>query len=291
MSRTHNDSRDSTQTSFASSTDGEDAPTVLRGVAMFHVGRSGSTVLGDLLHQNPAVHWDGEIYERIFQEVGRKVGPLFLASDAPPLAFEQQAWRTFLPSDPLRYLQERIEVTPKSVYGFEVKFFHLRFFGMSIVDYVAGLKLFGFDAFLLLKRRNFLRGVVSSLVAAQAKQYHFRNAEEVRCRPIVLDLERIEMDREEKSFFQFLEKYNAMFELLEELLEGERVLELVYEDDLLDDPRRGYRKVCEFLNLSDDPSEVRFVRSTPFPLREILVNFEEVARTLRGTPHAWMLDE
>ncbi len=31
-------------------------------VAMFHVGRSGSTVLGDLLDQHPDIFWDSEIY-------------------------------------------------------------------------------------------------------------------------------------------------------------------------------------------------------------------------------------
>ena len=30
---------------------------------MFHPGRCGSTVLGNLLNQHPSIEWDGEIYE------------------------------------------------------------------------------------------------------------------------------------------------------------------------------------------------------------------------------------
>jgi hypothetical protein len=32
-------------------------------VMMFHAGRSGSTVLGDLLGQHPRVFWDSEIFQ------------------------------------------------------------------------------------------------------------------------------------------------------------------------------------------------------------------------------------
>lgn len=30
-----------------------------QGIALFHIGRSSSTVPGDLLNQHPQVHWDG----------------------------------------------------------------------------------------------------------------------------------------------------------------------------------------------------------------------------------------
>lgn len=298
MSSSRNDSRDPLRApiSAPNAAATEDAEEILRGIVMFHIGRSGSTVLGDLLGQHSAIRWDSEIYERVFRDVERNAGPLFLTSDASAPVLAQQAWRPLLPADPLQHLQKRIsqicvDKAWKSFYGFEVKFFHLRFFGMSLVDYVEGLKEFGFEAFVVLKRRNLLRKIVSSLVAEQAKQYHFRHGETVPRQAIVLDLEQVSVDREQKSFLQFLEKYDEMFALLDELLEGERVLELVYEDDLLDDPQQGYRKVCEFLNLAWEPSSVNFVRTNPFPLREILVNFEEVARALRGTPYAWMLDD
>lgn len=143
--------------------DGAAAGKSLRGVALFHIGRSGSTMLGDLLDQHSAIAWDGEIYEHAFQRVERKTGPLFLSSDTSLLELCMQPWSELLPPDALEYLQERIALTQKSVYGFEVKFFHLRFFGMSLVDYVEGLKNLGFDAFVILKRRNLLRAIVSSL--------------------------------------------------------------------------------------------------------------------------------
>lgn len=290
MFRTRNDSRAFARTRSLIS-DGAPAGKAQRGVALFHVGRSGSTVLGDLLDQNSALHWDGEIYEHAFQRVERKTGPLFLPSNTSPFELRAQPWSALLPSDALEYLRRRIAQTQKRVYGFEVKFFHLRFFGMSLVDYVEGLKGLGFDAFVILKRRNLLKMVVSSLVAAQRKQYHFRNAQGVQRRSIVLDPEKVANDREQKPLLEFFEKYEAMFALLEELLIGERMLELIYEDDLLEDPQHGHRKVCEFLKLECGQPTVNFVRSTPFSLREIVVNFDDVVRTLRDTPYAWMLDE
>lgn len=36
-------------------------------IVMFHIGRSGSTVLGDLLDQHSSVYWDGEIYQSFYR--------------------------------------------------------------------------------------------------------------------------------------------------------------------------------------------------------------------------------
>ena len=38
-------------------------PKQSKNIAMFHAGRSGSTVLGDLLNQNPQIFWDSEIFQ------------------------------------------------------------------------------------------------------------------------------------------------------------------------------------------------------------------------------------
>jgi len=60
------------QAKVASATD---KPHALR-VAMFHIGRSGSSVLADMLNQYPNVHWDGEIYETVTKAITQRLGYL-----------------------------------------------------------------------------------------------------------------------------------------------------------------------------------------------------------------------
>jgi len=38
-------------------------------IAMFHTGRCGSTVLTNMIDQNPMVFWDGEVYEKFRKSI------------------------------------------------------------------------------------------------------------------------------------------------------------------------------------------------------------------------------
>lgn len=49
--------------------------------------------------------------------------------------------------------------------------------------------------------------------------------------------------------------------------------------------------MCRFLGIAPAPVGVRYARTNPFPLRELLLNYEDVASSLRPTEHAWMLEE
>ena len=66
---------------------------------------------------------------------------------------------------------------------------------------------------------------------------------------------------------------------------------MAYEDEISDDPRVAHRKVCEFLGLQPAPVEIRFGKTNPFPLCELIRNFAEVESALRGTCFEWMLHE
>ena len=62
--------------------------------AMFHIGRSGSTVLGKMLDEHPEIAWDGEVYAPIInlwrlRPGGETIGPM--------------------PSDALRIVRARLE--------------------------------------------------------------------------------------------------------------------------------------------------------------------------------------
>lgn len=244
-------------------------------VVMFHIGRSGSTVLADLLRQHPGVFWDGEIYERRFQaiEQGRT------RVRAEELRF-----------DPTQVLRRRVLRAGRAVYGFEVKFFHLDLAGATLPDYLESLDELGFTHFVVLERRNYLRKIVSSVIAHQQGRFHVQNADRTQPTRVVVDVDDVRIDRSARPLLDFLGDYHRRFRELDHLLAGRRRLWLTYEDDVGTDPRVGYRRVCEFLGLAPQPVEVRYGRTNPFALGDLVENLGTLRKTLEGTPFAWMLD-
>lgn len=244
-------------------------------VVMFHIGRSGSTVLGDMLGQHSHLHWQGEVYLPIFltwaQQHGRN-------ADGQPI-------------DPITYLAGQMRQTVKPIFGFEVKFFHLQKLGITLPDYLVALDTLGVTRTILLRRRNTLRKVVSSLVAHQNGQYHLAAAARPSLLPITLDVNRVQIDFADKPLLAFLADYEASWQQLAAQLHGRDSLHLVYETDILPGPTAAYRRVCDYMGIPPDDPEVHYGRTNPFRLEDLLLNFAEVAQALAGTPFAWMLYE
>ena len=114
---------------------------------MFHVGRCGSTVLGDLLDQHPLVKWDREIYFRRFARNRFELKPF----------------------DSRKYLRHQMVVAGSRFYGFEVKFLenqHLAIVGAGLSDYVQQLRDVGVMHYVILERKNYLRMLISWVVGA-----------------------------------------------------------------------------------------------------------------------------
>jgi LPS sulfotransferase NodH len=245
-------------------------------IAMFHVGRSGSTVLGDLLNQHPKILWDGEIYDPFVR--GWALGALMKPGD--------------LGLDPIRVLRKRRIRAGARYYGFETKFFHLRLMEVGLPEYVRDLRHNGVDRFVVLERRNYLRKVVSAAVAHERAAFS-RAAHDERPRPsrIRLDTEELRIEFSSEPLLAYLEDYREGFARLRELLPEERTLWLTYEEDLSSDPARGYERVCRFVGLEPCPVAVRYGKTNPHPLSEIVDNLEEVERALGGTRYEWMLYE
>ena len=97
-------------------------------IAMFHLGRSGSTVLGNLLNQHPLIEWDGEIYEprgRFYHKHG-------FNGDAV---------------DPLGFLGKRLAGAAKPSYAFEIKPYQMRLVKLTVEELLATLDTLGFTHF------------------------------------------------------------------------------------------------------------------------------------------------
>lgn len=242
-------------------------------MVMFHLGRSGSTVLTDLLAQHPQVFWDGEIYEELFRQLERK---------------GQASQAGHLPVDPMELLGQRMNRTGQAFYGFEVKFFHLKLLGMTLQNFVERLHDLGF-VYLVLERKNYLRKIVSSLVARQTSRYHRPPRVKRSLTQIKLDLDHISIDRATRPLITCLQDYAESFGVLKTLLAGQHVLWLTYEDDILADPWRGYQRACQFLNLQPLPARLHYGKTNPFTLNELVTNFQELECYLRGTSFEWML--
>jgi len=241
-------------------------------VAMFHHGRCGSSVLGDLLDQHPAIRWDGEVFD-----------------------FKRSFWseRSGAPerADALDVLAARLAKARKSVYGFECKFYHAHLIGVALEDLVPRLEALGFSRFVLLDRRNTLRKVISSLVAAQRGSTRLPAGAEAPLLRVRVPVDAVPIDATCQPLVAHLRDYQQGVQRVATLLADRPCLRLRYEDDLAGDPLAGYRKVCAFLGLPPAQPQVRFARTTPHPWRAVVENADEVVAALAGTEFAWMTAE
>lgn len=236
-------------------------------VVMLHVGRSGSTVLGDMLDQHRHVYWDGEIYHR------------WLGDRSPD-------------GDPVRYLSRRMTRAGSRYYGFELKPVHLKVLDLELDDFVNTLDGLGFTHFIVLEHKNYLRKILSSVIAHQSTVFHRAPSDRLTENHITLDLASVEIDNTVLPLLDFLTRYEEFFDTARRLLDPARTLWLTYESDIFYDPGIAYDKTCSLLGI--DPQgrpEIRYGKTNPFPVNRMLSNFPEVERALRGTRFEWMLFE
>jgi hypothetical protein len=176
------------------------------------------------------------------------------------------------------------------IYGCEVKFYHLRSLRLTLEQYLRAVEAMQFRHFIVLERRNYLRKIVSSLVARRRGRYHQPAGAEPDLTPITLHLDHVRIDNSDQPLIALLRAYARDLRRLDHLLAGRHVLKLTYEDDVMLGPHRGYRRACEFLGVPEAPVSVNYTRSNPFSLREIISNYNEVAAALADTEFAWMLE-
>ncbi len=238
-------------------------------LAMLHVGRCGSTVVGRMLDEHPDIDWDREIFEP------HRRAELGVPGNLAP--------------EPL--IRQRKGQTPLH-YGFETKYLqshHLGRLGLSLPDYISMLGDLGFDRFVALHRRNYLRRVVSGAVGRASGTWH-RSQGSATPVSIRLDPARVPFGRP-KRLLDVFHELTAGERALHALLPEDGTLWLTYEDDIARDPSVAYRRICDLFDVTPIDSEPALSPTNPFPLTEILENYDEIAELLTGTEYAWMLTE
>lgn len=256
-------------------------------IALFHAGRCGSTVLGELLAAQGEVFWAGEIFEAMPERYGalarapQAVSRILRRSQREPCSLRALV----RPNDyPRRY----------RVYGFETKYRteqHLRpdWIGLGLDEYLTLLDAQGFEHFVVLHRYNHLRKLVSGIVGARSGKWHTRSAVRDPV-PVPLPVDDFRLGLWRGTLIECLHDLDAQYTMLLTSLGNRRVLRLNYEEHVSVDPAVAYRLLCDFAGIQPHPVVSRLQKTNPFPLERTVSNWREVVSALRGTPYEWMLD-
>jgi hypothetical protein len=245
-------------------------------VALFHIGRCGSSVLGEMLDRHPAIKWDREIYFHRWTQGNQR--------------FER--W------DSESFLRRRMWAAGRRWYGFEMKYLaqqNLAIVGLTLDDYLAEIERAGVTHHVVLRRRNALRRMISAVAGVRSGRRH-ADAGEPDSGPERIDLDvdalRLWKHADPIPLVACLDQIEQATAELRARLADRRVLELTFEDDIAaEGPERAYRRVCAHLGVEPMPVAPHTRRLHAHSVEELLLNYDDVAAALRGTPHEWMLTD
>jgi hypothetical protein len=224
-------------------------------------GRTGSTLLADLLRSHPAIQCEGEILnERRWRGGCRPLG--WLA-------------RSF----PMPYLAWRAGRALKPVYGFKLKT------GGQVCDLggtLHSLRRRGWRL-ICLSRRDALQQTFSWAVAQATGLWQRTAGGEAPPQRVVLDA---------ASFLRDLQTCVDDRQALAGLLRPLPHLPLIYEDDLQRSdrwPATGAR-LCAFLGVASAPLTSRIAKTWERPYTEVVTNYAEILAAVAAGPFAPLVD-
>jgi len=247
-------------------------------IMMIHIGRCGSTVLASLMRQHPKIYWASELYEPIFSQWRKMNNGVEVVGK--------------LDEDAIHILKKSMKSALHRYYGFEIKPYHFNLINYKTEDYIKHTEKLGIDRYIILDRKNKLRTVISSVIAQQNEKLYFIDS---KTKPTLnqtsLNTKEININFDSKPLIQYLSDYTEQITWFEQSLKNKKLLKLNYEDDIQDDPNVAYRKVCDFLNVKPIDFEIKYSRTNPFAVNELIENFNDVEKELVGTPYEWMLND
>ena len=246
-------------------------------VAMLHVGRVGSTVLAGMLQQHRRIYWADEVFEKEHARYMKTI-------KSGPYA---------IPKDPLKILRTEMREARNRVFGFETKFLdehHLKVIGLDLEHYVGALSDLGFGRFVVLRRKNILRRLISGVVLRDRGVSHIRADKDWRKSDFHLDLHRIPLGARYLDLIDAIRIIEEAHERLDRRLAGKEVCQLNYEEHISDSPVVAYRKVVAFMGLEPGEPKILLRKTNPGPLEDMIENYDELQAMLEKTPYRWMLE-
>lgn len=241
------------------------------GLTIWHVGRCGSSVLGQCLNQHSQLQWDNEVFNK---------------------------WMPNKRNDlPIPDLQKEISAIKsrklKTYQAIDVKLLtsqHPTIFNLSAPQLHAILSKNGYKYHILLERQNILRRMVSHCAALFKYTYHIAtSSSKPNLQPFFMPTDEIKVGAEINSLIGWIEKISNENIIFKNYMNKHvNSLCLTYEESIEQDPFIGYKKICDLLSLEVEPSKVLLQRTNPFPLRDLLINYKEIKNILVNTKHEWM---
>ncbi len=221
-------------------------------------GRTGSSWLCSLLQSHPAILCHGEL----FSPKGIQYGPGYLecSETAPSWSIDSRD------RDPSGFLDALFsEDLGHQAVGLKMLNWHQPEFLFDLVRRQDLHKV-------IVCRHNRIRAFLSRARSEMLEQWIGRSYDGFR---IVLDPDEL---------LAYVHRYDSFYDRLRAAAAGTPTHEVVYEALLEDD--RPARSIVEFLGVepSDFPLYSALQRQSGDVTREVVVNFEELARILRGTP-------
>jgi len=243
-----------------------------KNVAMFHTGRCGSTILGNMLNAHSKVFWASEIFERFMRLDGNEIRDDILTSTIN--------------------LSRHSRIS--NIYGFETKYLpeqnlSEKCLNVSIEDYIRSLRALGFSYFIILHRKNYLKRAISVQVAKEIGKWHSKERV-VSAKKVYIDINSFQTGFRQEPLLDLFASMDESYDRLRHSVPSNSLF-LTYEDDILNNPLSAYEKVCEFLDLKNEKPEINLHRTNPFSYEQMVLNFEEIEAVLRNTKYSWMLDK
>jgi len=243
-------------------------------VLMLHVGRCGSTVLANLLAQNPHVHWDGKLPRKAKQLYGDRTRTL----------------------DYAQWIKSQFAISGNRYYGFEFKILADQYptvFDTTTADFLNSCRQIGVTHYILLVRRNTLRHVVSHYASKSRGNWHAGTNETVQKKEFELDINAITTGSAPgRALPDYLEEVETAHAEIRRILADEAFLEIEYERDI---DHRGaeaaYTDICDFLGIERGEVRIQNRKMNPFPLEDVLANYTDVQQALAQTKFAWMSED
>lgn len=214
----------------------------------FGRGRSGSTLLVELLDGHPQIACLGEILR----------------------------FRTFAPASYIRNCMKTCDAPRR---GFKLLSYQVRTLcsparQSAIRDWMEENRVTVFH----LRRENLLRHAVSNIYAERRGAYHSTDKGAATRQSIHIEPEEL---------LRWMDGSKALLEFELGFLEGLDRFEIVYEKHLSDAERQQqtYSEILAKLDLPHHPSSTTLKKVTPPDLRQLIENFSEIERALSGTAH------
>lgn len=246
---------------------------------MLHNGRSGSTLLGDMLDQHKDIYWDGETFEKQLHRLHASTN-----IDFPNL------YGRISTEDALTEVQGRLlGRAGNRIFGTEIQDYQVKMMGASLPDYIGALRELGFNRFLFLQR-NYLRKIASHMVATARNQHHVGTQTTVKTHRIKIEPGKMYLGHRFTTLLDALAQYKEFADQIRANCAPEELLEIRYEHDLQDDPRIAARKVTDFLGLPPHTPKVKFGKTTTANLADVVENYDEVVEILSNSPFADQLE-